>query len=55
MIFNAKKTPQLEETMKVYGYKAIKKIVMKCEANENKDECKRLFKEMGLRVIDDEN
>ena len=53
MIFN-KKDKLVEET-KMYGstpYRRIKKAVMECELKEDKSECKKIFKEMGIDIIE---
>jgi hypothetical protein len=42
---------QFQKGFKI-NYTKMKKTIMKCEINEDKDECKKLFREMGLEIVE---
>ena len=35
-----------------FDYSKLKKAVMKCEANDSKEDCKKIFKELNIDLID---
>lgn len=43
--------PKLQKGFKV-SYSKVKESVLKCELEKNSQECKRMFKEMGIEVYD---
>ena len=42
---------KFEKGFKV-SYSEIRKSVLKCELDKNKESCKKMFKEMGIEVYD---
>jgi len=54
--FKAKENPKFEEgTPKMYGstpYRKIKACVMKKELGEESDECRKIFKELNIDVVE---
>jgi hypothetical protein len=53
MPLEIKNQPQMSNTQGFkFNYNSIKKCVMKKELGETTDDCRKLFKEMSIEVID---